>query len=74
MWCSCGVHVAEIDNIKQPVAKIWNRLVVLIQKVICKVICDEQFSNRWAALVKMTCIDTVTYTLQDDPHDVDVHM
>ena len=42
MWCSCGVHVVEIDNIIQPVAKIWNRLKLF----------DEQFSNRCAALFK----------------------
>ena len=46
-------HVAEIDNIIQPEAKIWNRLVVFFQKVICKGICEEHFPNRFSALFKL---------------------
>ena len=45
-------HVAEIDNIIQPEAKIWNRLVVFFQKVSCQVICEEHSPNRFTALVK----------------------
>ena len=44
-------HVAEIDNIIQPEAKIWNRLVVFFQKVSCQVICEEHSPNRFTALV-----------------------
>ena len=46
-------HVAEIDNIIQPEAKIWNRLVVFFQKVSCQVICEEHSPNRFTALVIM---------------------
>ena len=44
-------HVAEIDNIIQPEAKIWNRLVVFFQKVSCQVICEEHSPNRFTALL-----------------------
>ena len=44
-------HVAEIDNIIQPEAKIWNRLVVFFQKVSCQVICEEHSPNRFTALI-----------------------
>ena len=44
-------HVAEIDNIIQPEAKIWNRLVVFFQKVISQVICEEHSPNRFTALI-----------------------
>ena len=47
-------HVAEIDNIIQPEAKIWNRLVVFFQKVSCQVICEEHSPNRFTALVIIT--------------------
>ena len=45
-------HVAEIDNIIQPEAKIWNRLVVFFQKVSCQVICEEHSPNRFTALIR----------------------
>ena len=48
---ACVAHVAEIDNIIQPEAKIWNRLVVFFQKVSCQVICEEHSPNRFTALV-----------------------